>query len=145
MVDCLFLSTIFVVFINMEWQTRHRLRNNTDTGIYCRCLHGTSLVYPFPRCTLSKKETVGTACSPVCGCIPRFKYSTENSHNIHHTFLLKTVIIKAPTISDWCSNHYINPSFHAMYTIIAITTTRTIVVPLLSYFHFALWYLLYLS
>ena len=49
MLDCLFFTTEVSILINMDWQSCNGLRKNSDTGVDCSHLHGTSFVDGFAR------------------------------------------------------------------------------------------------
>ena len=70
MVDGLFLAAILLVTVEVERQSRHSLRQDTDAGIYRRHLHGGAFIDPFARRAAAKEKTVGAARSAVLRLIP---------------------------------------------------------------------------
>ena len=75
MFDCLFFTTRVSVFIliNMDWQSCNGLRKNSDTGVDCGHLHGTSFIDDFARVASTKEKTIGAAIGAVGGLVSGMK------------------------------------------------------------------------
>ena len=65
MLDRLFLTTGVSVLINMDWQSCNGLRKNSDTGVDCSHLHGTSFIDGFAGVASTKEKAIGAAIGTV--------------------------------------------------------------------------------
>ena len=70
MIDGLFLAAVLLVTVEVERQSRYSFRQDTDTGIHRRHLHGGAFIDPFARRAAAKEKAVGAARSAVLGLIP---------------------------------------------------------------------------
>lgn len=73
MLDYPCFTTEVSILINMDWQYCNGLRKNSDTGIDCSYLHGTSFIDGFARVTSTKEKTVGAAIGTVGGLVSGMK------------------------------------------------------------------------
>lgn len=80
----------------VEWQSCHSLRQNTDAGIHRRHLHRGAFIYPLSSCASPEEKAVSTACSTVLGLIPGTEKPGKETHLESPSFL-KLDIRKAPT------------------------------------------------
>ncbi len=53
------------MFIDMDRKSSNGLRKNSDTGVDCSHLHGTSFVDGFARVASTKEKAIGTAIGTV--------------------------------------------------------------------------------
>ena len=74
--DCLFFTTGVSILINMDRQSRNGLRKNSDTGVDCSHLHGTSFVDGFARVASTEEKAIGTAIGTV-GAMTREQLDAE--------------------------------------------------------------------
>ena len=74
--DCLFFTTGVSILINMDRQSRNGLRKNSDTGVDCSHLHGTSFVDGFARVASTEERAIGTAVGTV-GAMTREQLDAE--------------------------------------------------------------------
>ena len=70
MVDGFLLVAVLLVTVEVQRQTCRRFRQDADTGMHRRHLHGRPFVYPFARSASSKEKAIAVACSTVLGVIP---------------------------------------------------------------------------
>ena len=84
------------IAVEVEWQSRHSLRQNTDAGIHHRHLHRGTFIDTLARRASSKEKAVGTACSTALGLIPGTEKPGKETHLESPSFL-KIDIRKAPT------------------------------------------------
>ena len=75
MLDCLFFTTGVSILINMDRQSCNGLRKNSDTGVDCSHLHGTSFIDGFARVASAKEKTIGAAIGTVGGLVFGVKQS----------------------------------------------------------------------
>ena len=75
-VDCFLFAAAFRIPIHIQRQACHRLRQDTDTGVNRRHLHGGSFIDPFAGCRTTHEKGVGAAARPVLGSIPGTEQST---------------------------------------------------------------------
>ena len=75
MFDCLFFTTGVSILINMDWQSCNGLRKNSDTGVDCSHLHGTSFVDGFARVASIEEKAIGTVIGTVGGLVSGVKQS----------------------------------------------------------------------
>ncbi len=73
MLDCLFFTTGVSVLINMDRQSCNGLRKNSDTGVDCSHLHGTSFIDGFARVASTEEKAIGTAIGTVGGLVSGMK------------------------------------------------------------------------
>ena len=73
MLDCLFFTTGVSVLINMDRQSCNGLRKNSDTGVDCSHLHGTSFVDGFARVASTEEKAIGTVIGTVGGLVSGMK------------------------------------------------------------------------
>ena len=73
MLDCLFFTTRVSILINMDRQSCNGLRKNSDTGVDCSHLHGTSFVDGFARVASTEEKAIGTAIGTVGGLVSGMK------------------------------------------------------------------------
>ena len=73
MLDCLFFTTRVSILINMDRQSCNGLRKNSDTGVDCSDLHGTSFVDGFARVASTEEKAIGTAIGTVGGLVSGMK------------------------------------------------------------------------
>ena len=76
MVDGFLLTAVFRIPIHIQRQACHRLRQDTDTGVNRRHLHGCSFIDSFARCRTTHEKGVGAAARPVLRSIPGTEQST---------------------------------------------------------------------
>ena len=70
MIHRLFLTAIIVIPVKLQWQTRHRLRENPHTGIHSSHLHGTPCVHSLPGSRTPHKESIPASSCAVRRSIP---------------------------------------------------------------------------
>ena len=70
MVDSLFLAAILLVAVEVERQSRHSLRQDTDAGIHRRHLHGGAFIDTLARRAAAKEKAVGAARGAILRLIP---------------------------------------------------------------------------
>ena len=70
MVNGFLLAAVLLVTVEVQRQTCHRFRQDADTGIHRRHLHGRPLINPLARSASSKEKAVGAAHGAVLGLIP---------------------------------------------------------------------------
>ncbi|EJX40219.1 hypothetical protein HMPREF1366_03083 [Enterococcus faecium ERV26] len=70
MVDGLFLAAILLIAVEVERQSRHSLRQDTDAGIHRRHLHGGAFIHSLACRAAAKEKAVGAARGAVLGLIP---------------------------------------------------------------------------
>lgn len=73
MLDCLFFTTGVSILINMDRQFCNGLRKNSDTGVDCSHLHGTSFVDGFARVASTEEKAIGTAIGTVGRLVSEMK------------------------------------------------------------------------
>ena len=75
MFDCLFYTTrvSVLILINMDRQSCNGLRKNSDTGVDCSHLHGTSFVDGFARVASTEEKAIGTAIGTVGRLVSEMK------------------------------------------------------------------------
>ena len=73
MIDGFLLAAVLLVTVEVERQSRHSLRQDTDTGIHRRHLHGGAFIDALARRAIAKEKTVGAACGAVLGLVPGLK------------------------------------------------------------------------
>ena len=75
MFDCLFFTTrvSVLILINMDRQSCNGLRKNSDTGVDCSHLHGTSFVDGFARVASTEEKAIGTAIGTVGRLVSEMK------------------------------------------------------------------------
>ena len=89
-------ASVEYIAVEVEWQSRHSLRQNTDAGIHRRHLHRGTFIDTLARRASSKEKAVGTACSTVLGLIPGTEKPGKETHLESPSFL-KIDIRKAST------------------------------------------------
>lgn len=57
----------------MDWQSCNGLRKNSDTGVDCSHLHGTSFIDGFARVASTKEKEIGAAIGTVGGLVSGMK------------------------------------------------------------------------
>ena len=75
MLDCLFFTTGVSILINMDRQSCNGIRKNSDTGVDCSHLHGTSFIDGFARVASAKEKTIGAVIGTVGGLVSGAKQS----------------------------------------------------------------------
>ena len=70
MIHRLLLTSVIVIPVKLQWQTRHRLRKNSHTGIYSSHLHGTPCVHSLPRSCAPHKKPISASSRAVRRSIP---------------------------------------------------------------------------
>ena len=73
MIDGLFLAAVLLVTVEVERQPRHSLRQDTDTGIHRRHLHGGAFIDPLASRAAAKEKAVGAARGAILRLIPRME------------------------------------------------------------------------
>ena len=96
MVKGFLLAAVLLIAVEVEWQSRHSLRQNTDAGIHRRHLHRGAFIDPLARRASAKEKAVGAACGAVLGLIPGTEKPGKNTH-IESPSFLKMGRRKAPT------------------------------------------------
>ena len=73
MVESHGLATAVGVFIKVKRQSRYRLRQNTDTGVHRRHLHGRPLGHCFAGGRAAHEKGIVAACRAILRLVPGFE------------------------------------------------------------------------
>ena len=96
MVKGFLLAAVLLIAVEVEWQSRHSLRQNTDAGIHRRHLHRGAFIHSLSSCASPEEKAVSAACSTVLGLISGTEKPGKETHLESPSFL-KLDIRKAPT------------------------------------------------
>ena len=80
MVDGLLLAAVLGLAIEVEGQASHGLRQDTDTGVHRRHLHGAPLGDSLAGGGAAEVKGVAAPGGAVLGSVPRTKQTAEKAH-----------------------------------------------------------------
>ena len=78
------LAAAVRVFIEVQRQSRHRFRKDTDAGIHGGHLHGGAFRHRFAGGRAAEEKSVVAACCAVHGLVSGFEQSRKDTH-LHHS------------------------------------------------------------
>ena len=70
MVKGFLLADVLLIAVEVEWQSRHSLRQNTDAGIHRRHLHRGAFIHPLSGCASPEEKAVSAPGCTVLRLIP---------------------------------------------------------------------------
>ena len=87
MVEGLYLTPVFTIAVHMKRKARHRLGENTDTGIHSSHLQRSALIHRFAAGGTAKEKSKAAAAQGILRpaqflrLIPRMEKTAENTHS----------------------------------------------------------------